>query len=33
MHGDVIITRDADLLGMHPWREIAILSPPDYLRD
>src|SRR5580658_1765590 len=24
---DVIITGDADLLGMHPWREIAVLSP------
>jgi putative PIN family toxin of toxin-antitoxin system len=24
---DVIITGDADLLGMHPWRGIAILSP------
>jgi len=30
---DVIVTGDADLLGMHPWREIAILSPVDYLRD
>ena len=30
---DVIITDDADLLGMHPWRGIAILSPADYLRD
>src|ERR1700733_6928104 len=27
---DVIITGDADLLGMHPWREIAILSPALY---
>jgi putative PIN family toxin of toxin-antitoxin system len=24
---DVIITGDADLLRMHPWREIAVLSP------
>ena len=29
---DTIITGDADLLGMHPWRGIAILSPSDYLR-
>ena len=29
---DVIITGDADLLGMGPWREIEILSPSDYLR-
>jgi putative PIN family toxin of toxin-antitoxin system len=29
---DVIITGDADLLGMHPWREIAILSPALYLQ-
>jgi putative PIN family toxin of toxin-antitoxin system len=28
---DVIITGDADLLGMGPWREIAILSPARYL--
>lgn len=28
---DVIITGDADLLSMHPWRGIAILSPGDYL--
>ena len=28
---DVIVTGDADLLGMHPWRGIAILSPADYL--
>ena len=27
---DVIITGDADLLEMHPWREIAIMSPKDY---
>jgi putative PIN family toxin of toxin-antitoxin system len=29
---DVIITGDAKLLEMHPWREIAILSPAVYLR-
>jgi len=29
---DVIITGDADLLGMHPWRGVAIVSPADYLR-
>jgi putative PIN family toxin of toxin-antitoxin system len=29
---DVIITGDADLLGMHPWRGIAVLSPADYLK-
>jgi putative PIN family toxin of toxin-antitoxin system len=29
---DVIITGDADLLGMHPWRGIAILSPAAYLK-
>jgi putative PIN family toxin of toxin-antitoxin system len=28
---DVIITGDADLLGMHPWREIAVLSPTHFL--
>jgi uncharacterized protein len=28
---DVIVTGDADLLAMHPWREIAILSPADCL--
>src|SRR5208282_2037169 len=28
---DVIITGDADLLGMHPWRGIDILSSADYL--
>lgn len=28
---DVIITGDADLLRMHPWRGIAILSPTKYL--
>jgi uncharacterized protein len=29
---DVIITGDADLLEMHPWRGIAILSPTVYLK-
>jgi putative PIN family toxin of toxin-antitoxin system len=29
---DVIITGDADLLGMHPWRRIVILSTADYLK-
>jgi uncharacterized protein len=29
---DVIVTGDADLLGMHPWRDIAILSPASYLK-
>ena len=28
---DVIITGDADLLALHPWREIAILTPAEYL--
>jgi uncharacterized protein len=28
---DVIITGDADLLGMHPWRGIAIMAPVKYL--
>jgi putative PIN family toxin of toxin-antitoxin system len=28
---DVIITGDADLLRMNPWREIAIVTPADYL--
>jgi uncharacterized protein len=27
----VIITGDADLLGMHPWRGIEILSSAEYL--
>jgi putative PIN family toxin of toxin-antitoxin system len=30
---DLIITGDAGLLGMHPWREIAILSSSDYLSE
>jgi len=29
---DVIIAGDADLLGMHPWREIAIGTPTKYLK-
>ena len=29
---DTIITGDADLLGMSPWRGIEILSPSDHLR-
>jgi putative PIN family toxin of toxin-antitoxin system len=29
---DLILTGDADLLALHPWRNIAILSPVDYLR-
>jgi putative PIN family toxin of toxin-antitoxin system len=28
---DVIITGDADLLEMHPWRGIAVLSPAHFL--
>ena len=28
---DVIITGDADLLALNPWREVAIVSPSDYL--
>ncbi len=28
---DVIVTGDSDLLGMHPWRGIEILSPAGYL--
>jgi putative PIN family toxin of toxin-antitoxin system len=28
---DVIVTGDGDLLCMHPWRGIAIVSPADYL--
>jgi putative PIN family toxin of toxin-antitoxin system len=30
-HADVIVTGDEDLLCLHPWRGIAILSPTDYL--
>jgi uncharacterized protein len=29
---DVIVTGDADLLSLNPWKEIAILSPADFLR-
>jgi uncharacterized protein len=28
---DVIVTGDADLLRMHPWREVEIRSPAEYL--
>lgn len=28
---DVIVTGDFDLLSMHPWRGVAILTPADYL--
>ena len=28
----LIVTGDADLLKLHPWREIAILSPAKYLK-
>ena len=31
-HADLIVTGDKDLLCLHPWRGIAILSPADYLR-
>ena len=33
MHGraDVIVTGDTDLLALHPFRGIAILTPADYL--
>lgn len=30
---DVIITGDDDLLALNPWREIAIVSSAEYLRD
>lgn len=30
---DMIITGDTDLLGMNPWRGVAILSPLDYLKN
>ena len=29
---DGIVTGDADLLALHPWRETAILAPVDYLQ-
>ena len=34
LHGraDVIVTGDADLLAMHPWRDVEILAPADYLK-
>jgi len=28
---DLIITGDSDLLALHPWREIGILSPTEYV--
>jgi len=28
----LILTGDADLLALHPWREIAIVSPAEYLK-
>ena len=30
-HADLIVTGDKDLLCLHPWRGIAILSPAEYL--
>jgi len=30
-HADVIITGDADLIALHPFRGIAILNPATYL--
>ena len=29
---DLILTGDTDLLALHPWREIAILKPAEYLK-
>jgi uncharacterized protein len=29
---DLIVTGDADLLALHPWRDIAILSPAKFLK-
>ena len=29
---DLIITGDADLIALHPWRDIAILTPAEYLQ-
>ncbi len=29
---DVIVTGDRDLLVLHPWRDVAVLSPRDYLK-
>lgn len=31
-NADLILTGDADLLALNPWRDIAILSPADYLK-
>jgi len=28
---DIIVTGDLDLLALHPWRGIAVLTPADYL--
>jgi putative PIN family toxin of toxin-antitoxin system len=28
---DIILTGDADLLALNPWREVAIVSPAEYL--
>jgi putative PIN family toxin of toxin-antitoxin system len=30
-HADVLVTGDDDLLCLHPWRGVAIVSPADYL--
>src|ERR1700722_19799310 len=32
VRADVIITGDADLLTLHPWRAVTILSPVGYLK-
>jgi len=29
---DVIVTGDADLLALHPWRDVAVLSPAAYIK-
>jgi putative PIN family toxin of toxin-antitoxin system len=29
---DVIVTGDADLLARHPWRDVAVLSPAEYIK-
>ena len=29
---DIIVTRDVDLLALHPWREIAVMRPAEYLK-
>jgi uncharacterized protein len=31
-NADLILTGDADLLALNPWREIAIVSPADYVK-